>query len=119
MAVRGSASANPRFRENPVPGPDRGGGRAAKVDGGQIQAKSKQEDHDGLVRCSLVEAKPGVQRDRPVLKGTRMPANDIVENWEAGIDEPDIDENFRLPVEHVKAILSYAATHRNDPRPVR
>jgi uncharacterized protein (DUF433 family) len=69
--------------------------------------------------CSLVETKPGVQRGRPVLKGTRMPADDIIENWEAGVDEPDIAENFRLPVDQVKAILSYAATHQNAPRPVR
>jgi uncharacterized protein (DUF433 family) len=69
--------------------------------------------------CSLVETKPGVQRGRPVLKGTRMPADDIIENWEAGVDERDIAENFQLPVEQVKAILSYAATHRHAPRPVR
>ena len=29
--------------------------------------------------CPLVEAKPGVQRGRPMLKGTRMPAEDSVE----------------------------------------
>src|ERR1700733_13447461 len=55
----------------------------------------------------------GVQRSRPVLKGTRMPADDIVENWEAGVDEPDIATNFRLSIEQVKAILAYAATHQD------
>ena len=69
--------------------------------------------------CSLVETKPDVQRGRHVLKGTRMPAHDIIENWEAGVDEPEIAENFCLPVEQVRAILSYAATYRNAPRPVR
>ena len=69
--------------------------------------------------CSLVEVKPGVQRGRPVLKGTRMPADDIVENWEAGVDEPDIAANFRLPIAQVKAILSYAADHKDAPHPVR
>ncbi len=69
--------------------------------------------------CSLVETKLDVQRGRAVLKGTRMPADDIIENWEAGVDECDIAENFQLPVEQVKAILSYAATHLNTPRPVR
>lgn len=38
--------------------------------------------------CPLVEVKPGVQRGRPVLKGTRMPADDIGENWEAGWTNP-------------------------------
>lgn len=69
--------------------------------------------------CPLVETKPGVQGGRPVLKGTRMPADDILENWEAGVDEPEIAQNFRLPIEHVKAILIYAATHQDAPRPVR
>jgi len=68
----------------------------------------------------LVEVKPGVQRGRPVLKGTRMPAEDIVENWEAGVDESDIAANLRLPVEHVKAILSYATSHQDAaPRSIR
>ena len=69
--------------------------------------------------CSLVEKKLGVQRGRPVLKGTRMPVDDIIENWEAGVDEPDIAKNFQLPIEHVKAILSYAVAHQNAPRLVR
>ena len=69
--------------------------------------------------CPLVEVKPGVQRGRPVLKGTRMPVDDIVENWEAGVDEPEIAANFRLPIAQVKTILSYAADHQHAPRPVR
>jgi uncharacterized protein (DUF433 family) len=69
--------------------------------------------------CPLVEVKPDVQHGRPVLKGTRMPVDDIVENWEAGVDEFDIAANFRLPVAEVKAILSYAAVHQDAPRPVR
>ena len=69
--------------------------------------------------CPLVEVKPGVQRGRPVLKGTRMPADDIVENWEAGVDEPDIAADFQLPIAQVKAILAYAASHRDAPRSFR
>jgi uncharacterized protein (DUF433 family) len=69
--------------------------------------------------CPLIEVKPDVQRGRPVLKGTRMPADDIVDNWEAGVDEIDIASNFQLPLADVKALLSYAALHQDDPRPVR
>jgi uncharacterized protein (DUF433 family) len=65
--------------------------------------------------CPLVEVKHGVQRGRPVLKGTRMPADDIIENWEAGVDEFDIASNFGLPLAQVKSILSYAADHRHAP----
>ena len=69
--------------------------------------------------CPLVEVKPGVQRGRPVQKGTRMPVDNIVENWEAGVDEPEIAANFRLPVEQVKAILLWAAERQDAPRLVR
>jgi len=69
--------------------------------------------------CPLVEVKPNVQSGRPILRGTRMPVDDIVENWEAGVDEPEIASNFRLPIDQVKAILSYAASHQDAPRSVR
>lgn len=69
--------------------------------------------------CPLVEVRPGVQRGRPVLKGTRMPADDIVDDWEAGVDEGEIAANFQLPVAQVKAILSYAADRQNAPHPLR
>jgi uncharacterized protein (DUF433 family) len=48
-----------------------------------------------------------------------MPADDIVANWEAGVDAPDIAANFRLPIPQVMAILSWAADHQDAPRPVR
>lgn len=67
--------------------------------------------------CPLVEANPTVQGGRPVLKGTRMPADDLVANWEAGLDESEIAANFQLPVDQVKAILAYAAEHEGAPHP--
>ena len=69
--------------------------------------------------CPLVDTEPGVQRGRPVLKGTRMPVDDIVDNWEAGEDELEIAANFHLSADQVKAVLAYAANHQNAPRPVR
>ncbi len=61
--------------------------------------------------CTIVETKHDVQRGRPVLKGTRMPVDDIVDNWEAGIDAPDIAEFFELRLGDVTAILKYASSH--------
>jgi uncharacterized protein (DUF433 family) len=48
-----------------------------------------------------------------------MPVEDIVENWEAGLEEPEIAANFRLPLEQVKAVLAYAAAQQDEPHPVR
>ncbi len=63
--------------------------------------------------CPLVEVKPGVQRGRPVLRGTRMPADDIIENWEAGVEESAIADDFGIPIEQVQTILSWAARHQD------
>jgi uncharacterized protein (DUF433 family) len=40
-----------------------------------------------------------------------MPADDIVENWEAGLEEFEIADEFRMPVAEVREILQYAASH--------
>ncbi len=69
--------------------------------------------------CPFAETKLGLQGGRPVLKGTRMPVDDIVDNWEAGEDELEIAANFRLPVDQVKAVIEYVANHQSAPRPVR
>ncbi len=69
--------------------------------------------------CPFAETKLGVQGGRPVLKGTRMPVDDIVDNREAGEDELEIAANFRLPVDQVKAVMEYVANHQSAPRPVR
>lgn len=62
--------------------------------------------------CSLVEVKPGVQSGAPVLRGTRMPANAIVDNFEYGLSVSEIAEQFELPPDRIKAILAYAQSHR-------
>ena len=66
--------------------------------------------------CDLVEVKPDVQRGRPVLRGTRMPVEDILENWEGGLDEPEIADYFELPLGQVRAVLAFAAAQQNAQR---
>lgn len=62
--------------------------------------------------CSLVEVKAGVQSGAPVLRGTRMPANAIVDNFDYGMSVSEIAEQFELPPDHVQAIVTYAQSHR-------
>jgi uncharacterized protein (DUF433 family) len=62
--------------------------------------------------CPLVEVKPGVQSGAPVLRGTRMPANAIVDNFDYGMSVSEIAEQFELPPDRVEAILAYAQSHR-------
>jgi len=62
--------------------------------------------------CPLVETKPRVQGGTPVLRGTRMPANAIVDNFDYGMSIHEIAEQFELPPDHVKLIVAYAQHHR-------
>ncbi len=62
--------------------------------------------------CSLVEVKPGVQGGAPVLRGTRMPVNAIVDNFDYGVSVTEIAEQFEIPLSCVEAVLAYAKSHR-------
>ena len=62
--------------------------------------------------CPLVEVKPEVQSGAPVLRGTRMPADAIVDNFDFGVSAAEIAEQFEIPPERVEAILAYAKGHR-------
>jgi uncharacterized protein (DUF433 family) len=62
--------------------------------------------------CPLVEIKQGVQSGAPVLRGTRMPANAIVDNFDYGMSVSEIAEQFELPPDRIEAILAYAQSHR-------
>jgi uncharacterized protein (DUF433 family) len=63
-------------------------------------------------QCPLVEIKAGVQSGAPVLRGTRMPANAIVDNFDYGMTVSEIAEQFELPHDRVEAIVTYAQSHR-------
>ena len=62
--------------------------------------------------CALVEVKPGVQSGAPVLRGTRMPVDAIVANFDYGLSAAEIAEQFEIPLERVEAILTYAQSQR-------
>jgi uncharacterized protein (DUF433 family) len=62
--------------------------------------------------CLLVEVKPGVQSCAPVLRGTRMPVDAIVDNFDFGLSPAEIAEQFQIPTKRVEAVLSYAMGHR-------
>ena len=59
--------------------------------------------------CPLVEVIPGKVSGVPLLKGTRMPADGIVSNFQTGSPVEEISENFDIPEDSIRALLSYAA----------
>ena len=62
--------------------------------------------------CPLVEVNPKVQSGSPVLRGTRLPAGAIVDNFDYGVSVAEIAEQFEISQGQVEAILAYADGHR-------
>jgi uncharacterized protein (DUF433 family) len=69
-------------------------------------------------QCPLVETIPRVLSGAPVLRGTRMPVDAIVDNFDYGVTVDEISQQFELPSSQVEAIVFYAQDHRIA-RPVR
>ena len=55
-------------------------------------------------QCPLVEVKPGVQNGAPVLIGTRMPVDAIVDNFNYGVSVAEIAEQCEIPWDRFEAI---------------
>jgi len=58
--------------------------------------------------CPLVEIVPGKVSGAPILKGTRLPADVIVENYAGGSPVEEIEENFGISQSDIRTILAYA-----------
>lgn len=62
-------------------------------------------------QCALVEVKARVQSGAPVLCGTRLPVNAIVDNAAYGMTVQEISKQFHVAQGQVEAILAYAKSH--------
>ena len=62
--------------------------------------------------CELVEIVPGKVSGKPVIKGTRVLADQVVEEAELGSSIDEIAENYpSLTLEKVRQLLAYASSH--------
>jgi uncharacterized protein (DUF433 family) len=62
--------------------------------------------------CSLVEVNPLKVSGVPILKGTRVQADAIVENFAGGSPVEEIAENFGIPQSTIEELLAFAALKR-------
>jgi uncharacterized protein (DUF433 family) len=59
--------------------------------------------------CELVEVVPGKHSGDPLIKGTRIPADAIVSNFEAGSTLEEVADGYPgASLETIKALLGYA-----------
>jgi uncharacterized protein (DUF433 family) len=63
--------------------------------------------------CDLVEVIPGKHSGDPLIKGTRIPADAIVSNFEAGSSIEEVAENYpSASLKTIKALIDYAHARR-------
>jgi len=62
--------------------------------------------------CEVVEMIPGKVSGCPLLKGTRVPADAVVENFESGESVAEIAYNFDLNPDDIRKVLAYASTRQ-------
>jgi uncharacterized protein (DUF433 family) len=63
--------------------------------------------------CDLVEVIPGKHSGDPLIKGTRIPADAIVSNFEAGSPLEEIAENYpSASMETIRALIAFAKARR-------
>ena len=63
--------------------------------------------------CDLVEVVPGKVSGQPIVRGTRILADTIVEDHELGSPVEEIQENYpALSQEAIRLLLRFAQSHR-------
>lgn len=68
--------------------------------------------------CPLVEIDSSRVGGRPVLKGTRMPVEDIIANYEYGVSISEISAQFQIPAQTIIELLTYVERRHALARPV-
>ncbi|MFL6464363.1 MAG: DUF433 domain-containing protein, partial [Bryobacteraceae bacterium] len=56
-------------------------------------------------QCPLVEINPRIHSGAPVLRGTRMPVDAILDNYDYGVSVPEISQLFEVSQDEIRAIL--------------
>jgi uncharacterized protein (DUF433 family) len=70
----------------------------------------------GLEPLAIVEEIPGKAGGQPVVKGTRILADIIVEEFDSGSSIEEIEENYpKLNEETIRALVAFA--HSRKPQP--
>ncbi|MDT7814135.1 MAG: hypothetical protein QOJ42_4051 [Acidobacteriaceae bacterium] len=63
--------------------------------------------------CEVVEIVPGKVSGLPLIRGSRVPADQVLENHNAGESVEDIAYNFDLKPDDIRFVLIYAALSAN------
>jgi len=62
--------------------------------------------------CVVIESNPLKLSGAPIVRGTRVPAEAIVENYRDGLTVEEISYQFGLHPDQIREVVSYAAHRR-------
>ena len=69
-------------------------------------------------QCELIERVPGKVSGRPIVRGTRIMPDPIVNSYDLGDSIEDIHEGFpTLSVSQIRRLIEFAHTQRGQPHP--
>ena len=87
----------------------------ASVDTSNMASVDSYIDWTG---CELVERVPGKVSGRPIVRGTRILADTIVQDAELGSPLEEIHENYPdLSITAIKRLISFAHSRHGQPVP--
>lgn len=69
-------------------------------------------------QCELIETVPGKVSGRPIVRGTRILPDAIVDSYDLGETIDELREGFpSLSVDQIQRLIEFAHTQRQPPRP--
>jgi uncharacterized protein (DUF433 family) len=68
-------------------------------------------EHIDWTECALIETVPGKRGGKPVIKGTRLRAEDLLTNREQGI-EWLVENHGRITPDTVRAVFDFHDRHK-------
>jgi uncharacterized protein (DUF433 family) len=80
----------------------------------------KRDTHADIdwTACELIEQIPGKVSGRPIVRGTRIMPDGIVNNFDMGDSVEDIHEDWpSLSVAQIERLIEFAHAHREQPNP--
>jgi uncharacterized protein (DUF433 family) len=79
---------------------------------------AKTDSYIDWTGCAQVEQVPGKVSGRPIVRGTRILADTIVQDDELGSSLDEIHENYPdLSLSAIQQLISFAQSHRIQPTP--
>ena len=80
--------------------------------------KTSLDSYVDWTGCELVERVPGKVSGRPIVRGTRILADTIVQDAELGSPLGEIQENYPdLSITTIERLISFAHSQRGQPVP--